>query len=303
MGYELRPLHDLFGAELLGADLREPPSAELVKTVKDAMAEYAVLVIRGQTLTDQDQIRFTRVFGPLELLPDLGIKRSRPTRLPAEMYDASNLDENGEIVTPDSVRAKFSKGNEFFHSDSSYNDLPTSWSLLRGHIVSPEGGNTEFVDSRAAYDALPDEMKARIETLFVEHSIWHSRRRGGLKEVTREMEQAMPPVQHPLVRLSENGRKALYMGGHASHIIGMPIEEGRRLLEELYQFATQPRFIYSHEWKVGDLLIWDNRCTMHRGTPFPYFKYKRDLRATRLLEYGTDRSSTTARQTGAQPAE
>jgi len=300
MGYELHPLHDVFGAELLGADLREPPSAELIRTVKDAMAEYAVLAIRGQTITDQEQIRFTRAFGPLELLPDLGIKRRNPARLPPEMYDASNLDENGEIVTPDSVRAKFSKGNEFFHSDSSYNDLPTSWSLLRGHIVSPEGGNTEFLDARAVYDALPDKMKAGIEGLVVEHSIWHSRRRGGLKEVTKEMEEAMPPVQHPLVRLSENGRKALYMGGHASHIVGMPVEEGRELLEELYRFATQPRFVYSHEWQAGDLLIWDNRCTMHRGTPFPYFKYKRDLRATRLLEYGTDRSSTSARQADAK---
>jgi alpha-ketoglutarate-dependent 2,4-dichlorophenoxyacetate dioxygenase len=303
MGYELRPLHDVFGAELLGADLREPPPAELIEMVKKAMAEYAVLVIRDQVLTDDDQIRFTRAFGPLELLPNLGINRQRPTRLPPEMFDASNLDENGDIVTPDSVRAKFSKGNEFFHSDSSYNDLPTSWSLLRGHIVSPEGGNTEFVDSRAAYEALPDETKARIEDLVVEHSIWHSRRRGGLKEVTKEMEQAMPPVRHPLVRLSENGRKVLYIGGHASHIVDWPVEEGRELLEELYQFATQTRFVYSHQWKVGDLLIWDNRCTMHRGTPFPYFKYKRDLRATRLLEYGTDRSSTSARQATAQAAE
>ena len=152
-------------------------------------------------------------------------------------------------------------------------------------------------------DKLPDETKASIGDLVVEHSIWHSRRRGGLKEVTKEMEQAMPPVRHPLVRLSENGRKALYIGGHASHIVDRPVEEGRKLLDELYQFATQPRFIYGHKWKVGDLLIWDNRCTMHRGTPFPYFKYKRDLRATRLLEYGTDRSSTSERQATAQAAE
>ena len=303
MGYELRPLHDVFAAELLGADLREPPSAELIKTVQDAMAEYAVLAIPGQAITDEEQIRFTRAFGPLELLPNLGISKLRRTRLPPEMFDASNLDVNGDIVTPDSVRAKFSKGNEFFHSDSSYNDLPTSWSLLYGRSVSPEGGNTEFLDSRAAYAALPDEMKSRIKDLVVEHSIWHSRRRGGLKEVTREMEEAMPPVQHPLVRLSENGRKTLYIGGHASHIVDMTMEEGRELLEELYQFATQPRFVYSHQWKNGDLLIWDNRCTMHRGTPFPYFKYKRDLRATRLLEYGSDRSSTSAREAAAQSTE
>ena len=285
MAYELHPLHDLFGAELLGADLREPPTADLVEIVRNAMAEYAVLAIRGQMITDEEQIRFTRAFGPLETLPSLGMGRQRPTRLPPEMYDASNLDENNEIAGPDSVRAKFNKGNELFHSDSSYNDLPTSWSLLRGHIIPPEGGNTEFLDARAAYAALPEDMKARIENLVVEHSIWHSRRRGGLTEVTKEMEEAMPPVQHPLVRISENGRKALYIGGHASHVVGWPLEEGRKLLEELYQFAIQPRFVYSHRWQVGDLLIWDNRCTMHRGTPFPYFEYKRDMRATRLLEY------------------
>ena len=303
MAYQLRPLHELFGAELTGADLHEPPSAELIATVREAMDEYAVLVIRGQAITDQEQIRFTRAFGPLETLPNMGMGRQRPSRLPAEMYDASNLDENGEIAGPDSVRAKFNKGNELFHSDSSYNDLPTSWSLLRGHIVSPEGGNTEFVDSRAAYAALPDAMKDRIADLVVEHSIWHSRRRGGMQKVTKEMEQAMPPVQHPLVRLSKNGRKTLYIGGHASHIVGWSLEEGRKLLEELYQFATQPRFIYSHQWQVGDLLIWDNRCTLHRGTPFPYFKYKRDLRATRLLEYDSDTSSTAAREAATQTTE
>ncbi len=296
MSYEVSPLGPIMGAELLGADLTEPPSQDLVGIVKDAMAEYALLVIRGQKITDEQQIRFTRAFGPLELMPDLGMKRTTPGRLPPEMYDASNLDHNGEIVGDGSARATFNKGNELFHSDSSYNDLPTSWSLLMGHIVPPEGGNTEFIDMRMVYDALPGEMKAKIENLRAEHYIWHSRRKGGMKEVTPEMEAAMPAVHHPLVKLSENGRKAIYIGGHASHIVGWPIEEGRALLDEIYAFATQRRFVYSHKWQVGDLLIWDNRCTMHRGTPFPYFKYKRDLRATRLLEYGQDRSSTTARQ-------
>ncbi|HKJ74824.1 MAG TPA: TauD/TfdA family dioxygenase [Alphaproteobacteria bacterium] len=296
MSYTVLPLHPIFAAELKGADLREPPSPELVRIVNEAMAEYAVLVIRDQKITDEQHIRFTRAFGPLELMPDLGSKQHKGGRVLPEMYDASNLDENGEIVGPDSQRASFNKGNELFHSDSSYNDLPTKWSLLMGHTVPPEGGNTEFVDMRAVYDALSDDMKAKIENLMVEHYIWHSRRKGGLTGITPEMEAAMPPVHHPLVRLSENGRKALYMGGHASHIVGWPIEEGRKFLDELYAFATQSQFIYSHKWQTGDMLIWDNRCTMHRGTPFPYFKYKRDLRATRMLESGPDRSSTTARQ-------
>lgn len=296
MTYKLVPLHPIFGAEVLGADLREPPSPELVQLIDRAMADYAVVVIRDQKITDQDHIRFTRAFGPLELMPDLGTDKHRGGRLLPEMYDASNLDHDGEIITPDSARAKFNKGNELFHSDSSYNDLPTKWSLLMGHIVPPEGGNTEFIDMRAVYDALSDDMKAKVDPLAVEHYIWHSRQKGGLTGITLQMEAAMPPVHHPLVRLSENGRKALYMGGHASHIVGWPVEEGRKFLDELYEFATQPQFIYSHKWQVGDLLIWDNRCTMHRGTPFSYFKYKRDLRATRMLESGPDRSSTTARK-------
>jgi len=296
MTYELTPLNPIFGAELHGADLRDPPSPELVELVNEAMAEYAVLVIRDQKITDEQHIRFTRAFGPLELMPDLGMGRNKPSRVLPEMYDASNLDENGEIVGPKSTRASFNKGNELFHSDSSYNDLPTKWSLLMGHIVPPEGGNTEFVDMRAVYEALSDEMKAKVENLVVEHYIWHSRRKGGLTGITPEMEAAMPPVHHPLVLVSENGRKALFIGGHASHIVGWPIDDGRAFLDELYDFATQPKFIYSHKWQVGDLVIWDNRCTMHRGTEFPYFKYKRDLRATRMLEYGPDRSSTTARE-------
>ena len=296
MTYTLKPVHPVVGAELLGADLREAPSPELVTIVNEAMAKYAVLVIRDQKITDEQHIRFTRAFGSLELMPDLGNKNHKGGRVRPEMYDASNLDENGEIVGPDSPRAAFNKGNELFHSDSSYNNLPTKWSLLMGHAVPPEGGDTQFIDMRAVYDALSPEMKAKCDELTVEHYIWHSRRRGGLTGITKEMEEAMPPVHHPLVRLSENGRKALYMGGHASHIVGWPEEEGRAFLEELYQFAIQPQFIYSHKWRVGDLLIWDNRCTMHRGTPFPYFKYKRDLRATRMLESGPDRSSTSARQ-------
>ena len=296
MTYELTPLHPIFGAELHGADLREPLTPELIHLVNDAMAEYAVLVIRDQKITDDDHIRFTRAFGPLELMPDLKMGKKGPGRVRPEMYDASNLDENGEIVTPESTRASFNKGNELFHSDSSYNDLPTKWSLLMGHSVPPEGGDTEFVDMRAVYDELTDDMKAKVEDLVVEHYIWHSRRKGGLTGITPEMEAAMPPVHHRLVRISENGRKALFIGGHASHIVGWPLEEGRAFLDELYAFATRPRFIYAHKWKVGDLLIWDNRCTMHRGTPFPYFKYKRDLRATRMLEYGPDRSSTSARE-------
>jgi len=286
MTYELTPLNPIFGAELHGADLRDPPSPELVELVNEAMAEYAVLVIRDQKITDEQHIRFTRAFGPLELMPDLGMGRNKPSRVLPEMYDASNLDENGEIVGPKSTRASFNKGNELFHSDSSYNDLPTKWSLLMGHIVPPEGGNTEFVDMRAVYEALSDEMKAKVENLVVEHYIWHSRRKGGLTGITPEMEAAMPPVHHPLVLVSENGRKALFIGGHASHIVGWPVEEGRKLIGEIMTLAAEPRFVYSHPWREGDLVVYDNRCLLHRATPYDIAQHRRILQRTTVSDEG-----------------
>jgi alpha-ketoglutarate-dependent 2,4-dichlorophenoxyacetate dioxygenase len=286
------PLHPLFAAEMHGADLRAPPPQELVAAVEAAMDRYAVLVIRGQHIDDEQHIRFSRAFGPLELPPDLGIRNVK-RRLRRELYDASNLDAEGNLLELDSTRRNYNRANEIFHTDSSFNDLPTKWSLLLAHVLPPEGGDTQFVDTRAVYDDLTPAMKEKIENLVAEHFLYNEWSRGGFIKVTDEMRRRMPPVQHPLVRQLPYGRKALYIGAHASHIVGWPIDEGRDLLQELYDFATQDKYIYSHRWRQGDLVIWDNRCTMHRAAPFDdSMRHVRDLRRTTVNEYGPECAST-----------
>lgn len=290
MATTVNPLHPIFAAELIGADLARPPDETLVRTVEDAMARYAVTIVRGANVSDDDHIRFSRAFGPLELPPRMGrapVKR----RLRAELFDASNLDIHGEIVPQKAEALRLAKGAQRFHADSSFNQLPTKWSLLLGHIVPPEGGDTQFIDTRAVYDELPDEMKTRIEGLVGIHDFWRGRERTGLTGVTDEMRATMPAVTHPLVRTMPNGRKALYIGGHATGIVGWPEDEALALLDELYAFATQDKFIYVHKWKQGDLVIWDNRCTLHRATPLETDAYKRDVRRTTINEYGPETSS------------
>jgi len=288
---EVRPLHPLFAAELIGADLAEEPTPELVATVEQAMRDNAVVVVRGQGhIGDAEHIRFSRAFGPLELPPSLGFKPSGQRRFAPELYDASNLDNQGEIEAADTLKRRYSKGNEQFHTDSSFNALPTKWSLLMGHIVTPERGQTEFVDTRAVYDQLPDAMKARIADLTVEHNVWRSREKAGFTDLD-PLKKSLPAVRHPLVRISESGRPALYIGSHADHVIELPLEEGRALLDELVDFATRPHFIYAHTWQTGDLVIWDNRCTLHRATAFDYLHHKRDLRRTTINESGPERAA------------
>jgi len=290
---EIRSLHPLFAAELIGADLSREPDADLIRTVEDAMARYAVLVVRGQGhVGDAEHIRFSRAFGPLELPPNIGLTGSGPRkrRFAPELYDASNLDPDGEIAAEDSLRRRYAKGNELFHTDSSFHDMPTKWSLLFGHIVTPERGETEFVDTRIAYERLPQDLKDRIEGLTVEHNVWTSREKSGFTDVDR-MRGSIEPAIHPLVRTSASGRKALYIGSHADHIIGMDLAEGRALLADLVDCATAPDLIYAHAWRQGDIVIWDNRCTMHRATIFDYMNHKRDLRRTTINEYGPERAS------------
>lgn len=296
---QVNPLHPVFGAEVIGADLSEPPTPELVRTVHDAMDRYAVVVVRGAHVSDEDHIRFSRAFGPLELPPGLnrafGSGEPRKYRMARELFDASNLDDNGEIIPYGSDRRRLAKGAERFHSDSSFNALPTKWSLLLGHIVPPEGGDTHFIDTRAVYDALPESAKAEIEDLVVVHDFWRGRELTGLTGVTDEMRKTMPPVRHNLVRVMPYGRKALYVGGHATGIVGWPQEDALRKINELYDFATQDRFIYVHHWQQGDLVIWDNRCTLHCATPFTSDIHKRDVRRTKINEHGPETSADAMR--------
>ena len=287
----VNPLHPIFAAELAGADLTQPPTPELVQTVEDAMAQYGVLVVRDAGVTDEEHIRFSRAFGPLELPPGMGRPRPVKRRMAPEMFDASNLDENGEIIPYNSERRKLARGAERFHTDSSFNSLPTKWSLLRGHIVPPEGGNTHFIDVRAVYDDLPRATKDRIQHLVGVHDFWRGRELAGLTGVTGAQRATMPAAYHPVVRTMPYGRKSLYVGGHCTGVVGWPEDEALKLIEELYAFATQDRYIYVHEWKQGDIVIWDNRCTLHRATPLPTDEHKRDVRRTTISEHGPETSA------------
>ena len=291
MTLTVKPLHPIFAAELIGADLTQPPTAALIETVEAAMAKYAVTVVRDTDITDEEHIRFSRAFGPLELPPGNFGGDPRARRLRRELFDASNLDENHDIIPYGSERRKLAKGAERFHSDSSFNRLPTKWSLLRGHIVPPEGGDTHFIDMRAVYDDLPQATKETIEDLIGIHDFWRGRERTGLTGITDKMRATMPAVQHRLVRMMPYGRKALFIGGHATGIVGWSEADALKLLDELYALATQDKYIYEHKWRQGDITIWDNRATMHRATPFTSDDYKRDVRRTTINEHGPETSS------------
>jgi len=287
---QVNRLHPVFAAELIGADLASPPDEALVDLVEQAMREFGVLVIRDQRhIGDEDHIRFSEAFGPLELPPGFGKPQ---TRFRAELYDASNLDESGEIAPADSLRHKFAKGNELFHSDSSFNDKPTKWSLLLCHIAAPERGQTEFVDGRAVYAALPDDMKKRLDGLTAEHVFWVSRERGGYPQP--DTVKAGAPAIQPVVKMSESGEPTLFVGAHLHRFAGMDDAASEALLRELLDFASQPKFVYAHTWRPGDLVIWDNRCTMHAATPLLSDQYPRDMRRTTINESGPETSAIQA---------
>jgi alpha-ketoglutarate-dependent 2,4-dichlorophenoxyacetate dioxygenase len=297
------PLHPIFAAEMLGADLTVPPTKELVDAVEQSMATYGVTVLRGVKASDEDHIRFARAFGPLELPPGVTRFVARKERqIAKELFDISNLDENGEIIPYASERRKLGRATERFHTDSSFHTLPTKWSLLMGHIVPPEGGDTLFIDMRAVYDELPEETKAKIEHLTAVHDFWRGRELTGVTGVTDEMRATLPPVTQPMVRTLPYGRKALYIGGHTSGIPGWPEDEALKFLFDLYDFATQDKFIYRHKWRNGDLVIWDNRATMHAATPLTNDKYKRDMRRATVNEYGPEISAEYGRTIPQQAA-
>lgn len=283
-------LHPLFFGEIVGADLTAEPTDELRQTVEDAMARYAVCVVRQGPITDAQQIRFARLFGPLELPPGYG---TRPTsaRMAPELFFAGNLDLDGNIKPFTPANRDVAKGAERFHADSSFNPLPSKWSMLRGVECPPSeaGGDTLFIDLRAAYDDLADELKAEIENMVGIHDFWKGREYAGL-EVTEEMRARMvvPPVQHPLVRTMENGRKAVFVGGHCVGIVGMGEAEGHDFVEMLYAHVTQPKYIHRHQWRTGDIVIWENRCALHAATPLETDQYRRDMRRATINESGPE---------------
>ena len=276
-----RPLHPVFAAALGGVDLRRPvPPADRGEIVA-ALDRYAVVVLPGPVLDDEQQIAFSRQLGTLAVALNHGRKVGQSARLRPELFDISNLDEQEAILEATDRRRQWREGDRLWHTDRSFIDADTTYSLLSARVIPPEGGDTEFADMRAAYDALDAAMKRRLEGLKAEHSVWYSRALTGGTNFRADEIRTMPPVAQPLVRVHPgSGRRSLVLASHASHIVGWPLAEGRALLAELTAFATEPRFVYRHRWQDGDLVIWDNRCTMHRGTKYDDVSHRRDLRRT-----------------------
>ncbi len=289
MALSAKPLHAEFAAEVSGVDLKQPVDAATFAEVVALMDRYGVCVYRGQNLNDEQHIAFSRNFGPLELRPTVR-KAAKHLRFNhPELFDAGNIDVDGNILPEDDLQRAYSRGNKLWHTDSSHRQTRAAYSLLNAHVVPPIGADTEFVDMRIAYARLPEAMKARIEKLVCVHDVWYSRMLGGYPEPTAEERKVRPSCYHRLVQFHHgSGRKTLYLASHASHIVGMPVEEGRALLKQLTGMATPADAIYCHKWQPGDLLVWDNTCTMHRATEFPDFTYKRDLRRTTVEEKPED---------------
>jgi len=291
---QINQLHSRFAAEIIGLDTAAPVTSETVDAFEAAMARYAVCVIRDASLKDEDHIRFSRAFGPLELPPSGG-KRIAP-----ELYDVGNLDPNGEIIPPNPQAQAQAVDFERFHTDSPFNSLPTKWSFLLGHVVPPVGADTEFIDTRAVYEDLPQSMQERIAHLSADHDLFRALQRKGVEFGDEQMRKAYPRMTHPLVRISASGRKALYLGWHAVGICGWAQEDGEKLLDELFQLATQPKYIYSHKWRQADMVVWDNRCTMHSATSFERYRFKRDMRRTTINEHGPEVSAIEAKGAAAE---
>jgi alpha-ketoglutarate-dependent 2,4-dichlorophenoxyacetate dioxygenase len=270
MTIEVTPLHPNLGAEVRGVDLTRPMMPEIFAEIEAAFHHYGILIFPEQPVSDEEQLAFSRLFGPLEVNPNYA---GTKLRLRPDLADISNLDPEGRVLARDDRRNLFNLGNQLWHTDSSFKRIPAKCSLLSAReLPSPNpigGGETEFADMRAAWDALPEARKRELDGLVVEHSIFRSRSQIGFADFNDEISKELPPVRQALVRHHRySGRTSLYLASHASHVIGRPVEEGRALLEELIAFATQRQFVYRHCWTVGDLVIWDNRCTMHRGRPY-----------------------------------
>ena len=284
MAIAFHKLHKHFVAEVSGVDLRQAHDRDTLERIRAGMDEFAVLVFHDQPFTDAEQLAFAQRFDG-ELHTKTGSAALRKNRLGNEaLADISNVDEDGAIIKSDDRRRMYSLGNRLWHTDASFQDPPGRYSMLSARVVPPVPADTEFADTRAAYDALPAETKARLEGLRVHHSIAHSRQTLGF-EFSKEEEEKLKGAIHPLVRtLPRTGRRALYVASHASRIIDWPVPEGRLLLHDLIEHATQPEFVHRHEWRAGDLVIWDNRATMHRARPFDDAKHKRELRRVTTLD-------------------
>jgi alpha-ketoglutarate-dependent 2,4-dichlorophenoxyacetate dioxygenase len=280
MTIKTEPLTRHIGGRMTGIDARRQLTPDEVKAVDAGMDKYAVLVLPGQDITDEQQIEFTRNFGPLQSGANATLKRPE-LRLDPAFADVSNIGKDGARLARDDRRRMASLGNRLWHSDASFRVIPARYSILSGRIVVTDGGNTEFADMRAAYDALDARTKAEIEDLICEHSQIFSREQLGFTDYLPDERAMMKPVRHRLVRTHPtSGRKSIFLSAHIGGIVGWPRPEAMSFIRDLIEHATQREFVYSHRWTQHDLLIWDNRATMHRVRRYDDLNSVRDLRRT-----------------------
>jgi alpha-ketoglutarate-dependent 2,4-dichlorophenoxyacetate dioxygenase len=281
MRLTIKPILPRFGAEVSGVDISKPLDVETRADIIAAMREWGICVYRNTGLDNESHIEFSRIFGYLEKAPVRA--GSLPRHGHRELFDAGNLDASGAI-NRDPSAILYRKGDRLWHTDSSYMPLRSAYSLLLAHKVPSRGGETWFADTRSAYEDLPQSMKDRIDGLVAEHSLWWSRKLAGA-DISEEDIDSRMKARHPLVHIhAGSGRKTFYVAAHTRDIVGMDREEGRKLIRELVEFATQPQYIFSVKWNVGDLVIWDNLCSMHRGSEFDYVNEMRDMRRTTVRE-------------------
>ena len=292
------PLHSVFAAEVQGVDIRRPLPPGTVREIDEGMNRFGVLVFRGQPLTQDEQIAFTRQFGVL----DIGFRRVTTAGGPLpphrfsyqELADISNVAIDGNVAARESRKIVANIANQLWHADSSFQKPRARYSMLHAVVVPPKGGETEFCDERNAYDRLDEDTKARLEGLQAEHFALHSRFLLGDTDYSDAQVKAIQPVRWPLVQThSGSGRKHLYIGAHACAIDGMTVAEARMLLMDLLEHATQREFVYRHRWQPADLVIWDNRCVLHRGRAYD-FAERRELRRSTTLDVETEREPQAA---------
>ena len=283
LGLNFAPLHPVIAAECSGVDISEPISPAVADVIHEAMDRYAVLVFHcGKPLTAEQQLRFTRSLGEIEALytkiqPEKGVRLDNPW-----LSDISNLAPGDKLLEPEDRKRQFQMGNRLWHSDSSYKKIPAKYSALCAHVIPPTGGETEFADMRAAWDMLDAGTKEKVRDLVTEHSRIFSKGTMGFLFTESELRD-FAPMPQPLVRTHpRTGRQSLFLSAHAGRIVGWPLPEALMLLRELTEHATQREFVYRHTWRVGDLVMWDNQATMHRGKIYEDLKYPRDMRRTTL---------------------
>jgi alpha-ketoglutarate-dependent 2,4-dichlorophenoxyacetate dioxygenase len=283
MTLETRPLHPRFGVEVIGVDVRRVDT-DVFTAIVQAFNEHSVLLFRGQRVDDAEQVAFSRRFGPLEATIRTVV--SHRAYLP-EISNLANVDADDRLIPAGDKRLLFNAGNQMWHTDSSFKRVPALASLLSGREVPPEGGETEFASMRIAYERLPDATRRLLEGRVAIHSFEYSRGLVGEGLLAPEHAAQVPPVPQALVRANPvNGRKAFFVASHACEIVGMPTEAARALLRDLLDRATAPELVYTHRWQPGDLVMWDNRCVLHRGRPWDVDRYRRVMRRTTVAGDG-----------------